>query len=437
MKSIRNIRILSSLGLVAILSLQVIWLLNTYILVRNDIMKVSSEVLKESFNKEIELRVDRSPKGTQIIGGSTNDSIPHLAYFNDGLEKIGMELSLNDMDSITSSLLCKKYDITCTYMICLIDMKTGKELQKSKPLELSSYKVIKTSPFPIKADLSQGVQLVLLDPHWTIFKRMGLLIVATALMMIMVITCIIYQIKIIIRQDKIAKMRQDFSYAMIHDMKTPLSSITSCAGFLRSGKMDDNPVLKEKFFKIIDDEAGHLISLTNKVLTISKLESHKLEMNKTKFLLEPMITDLIEKFSTKSAKQVHFITDLQAEEVYADAEYMMEAISNLIDNAIKYSQESVEIKISSLTNATYTLIKVHDNGIGISEKDQKMIFEKFERASAFKRSRLGKVAGFGLGLNYVYQVMEAHEGNVTVNSIEKEFSEFTLYVPIKNELATV
>lgn len=437
MKNIRNIRILSSLGLVAILTLQVIWLLNTYMLVRNDIMKESFHALEESLQNEIELRAQHIPNGTQIEGGSSKDSISHLTYFCESLSNIGFDLSLNIMDSISSSILSKKCDITSTYMICLIDMKTEQVLQKSKPLELSSYKVIKTSPFPIKVDLSQGVQLVLLDPHWTIFKRMGLLMVATAIMMIMVITCIIYQIKIIIRQDKIAKMRQDFSYAMIHDMKTPLSSITSCAGFLRSGKMDDNPVLKEKFFKIIDDEAGHLLSLANKVLTISKLESHKLEMNKTKFLLEPMITDLIEKFSTKSAKQVHFITDLQAEEVYADAEYMMEAISNLIDNAIKYSQESVEIKISSLTNATYTLIKVHDNGIGISEKDQKMIFEKFERASAFKRSRLGKVAGFGLGLNYVYQVMEAHEGNVTVNSIEKEFSEFTLYVPIKNELATV
>ena len=74
---------------------------------------------------------------------------------------------------------------------------------------------------------------------------------------------------------------------------------------------------------------------------------------------------------------------------------------------------------------------MHDNGIGISEKDRQYIFEKFERASAFKRSRLGKVAGFGLGLNYVYQVMDAHDGSVTVKSVEKEFSEFTLYVPLK------
>lgn len=425
------------LGLLAVLSLQTVWLLNTYRLVRNSIYEELNLILDDALTESIaDISKLDVPEGSTISSGPINDSIPVNTYFYDGLWKLGVNIPLVCIDSVAANLI-DRANIKSEFILCFVNPRNGEIYEKSKLDDIPFFGGIKSEIIPLRIDRSQGIQLILLTPYWTIFERMGLLMVATALMMIMVITCIIYQIKIIIRQDKIAKMRQDFSYAMIHDMKTPLSSITSCAGFLRSGKMDDNPVLKEKFFKIIDDEAGHLLSLANKVLTISKLESHKLEMNKTKFLLEPMITDLIEKFSTKSAKQVHFITDLQAEEVYADAEYMMEAISNLIDNAIKYSQESVEIKISSLTNATYTLIKVHDNGIGISEKDQKMIFEKFERASAFKRSRLGKVAGFGLGLNYVYQVMEAHEGNVTVNSIEKEFSEFTLYVPIKTEIATV
>lgn len=382
-------------------------------------------------DREVELRIERTPKETQIIGGSTNDSVPHLTYFSESLSKLGLEVSLDDIDSIASSILLRKYDIESTYMICMINMDTREVLQKSKSLDLSFQNIVKSMPFPIRTDLSQGVQLILLNPYWTIFKRMGLLMIATAIMMIMVITCIIYQIKIIIRQDKIAKVREDFSYAMIHDMKTPLSSILACTSLLHSGKTESTPQLKERYFCIIEDETGHLLNLANKVLTISKLESHKLEMAKITFQLKPMVEDLIEKFSAKCAKPLHFTLNLQAEEVHADEEYLKEAISNLIDNAIKYSYQTVDISISSLNNATHTLIKVRDNGIGISEKDVKHIFEKFERASAFKRSRLGKVAGFGLGLNYVYQVMEAHEGSVTVNSIEKEFSEFTLYIPLK------
>ena len=416
MNNVRNIRLFTVLGLIAILTLQAMWLFNTFMLVGNNVIKESSDALEESLNREVELRIDRTPKGTQIVGGSSNDSIPHLTYFSENLSKLGLEISLADIDSIASSIFLKKNSIEETLVICLIDLKTEEVLQKSNPLDLPAWNVVKSIPFPIRTDLSQGVQLVLLNPYWTIFERMGLLMIATAIMMIMVIACIIYQIKIIIRQDKIAKVREDFSYAMIHDMKTPLSSILACTSLLHSGKMDNLPELKEKYFCIVEDESGHLLNLANKELTLSKLESHKLEMAKTVFPLEPMIADLIEKFTVKSAKPVHFTTHLQAKEVCADEEYLKEALSNLIDNAIKYSEESVEIDISSLNNATHTLIKVHDNGIGISEKDRKHIFEKFERASAFKRSRLGKVAGFGLGLNYVYQVMDAHEGSVNLYS---------------------
>lgn len=428
----KHIILFTTLGLIAILSLQTIWLYNTFILVRNNIYGETNNILDEALTEAI---ADFSklgvPEGTTISSGPINDSIPANTYFYDGLWKLGIEVPLCEVDFFAFKLL-KRAGLESEFLSCLADPKSGKIYQKSKVQTIPVWGVIKSDIIPIRTDLSQGIQLVLLNPYWAIFERMGLLMIATAIMMIMVITCIIYQIKIIIRQDKIAKVREDFSYAMIHDMKTPLSSILACTSFLHSGKMESMQ-LKERYFCIIEDETGHLLNLTNKVLTLSKLENHKLEMSRTVFPLEPMIDDLIEKFSTKCTKPLHFTTNLQVKEVCADEEYLKEAISNLIDNAIKYSKESVEIDISSLSNATHTLIKVHDNGIGISEKDRKHIFEKFERASAFKRSRLGKVAGFGLGLNYVYQVMDAHEGSVTVSSVEKEFSEFILYIPKKNE----
>ena len=120
------------------------------------------------------------------------------------------------------------------------------------------------------------------------------------------------------------------------------------------------------------------------------------------------------KVTIKTEKTIHFTTDLKTEKVYADEEFLKEAISNLIDNAIKYSKESVKINISSSSDANHDIINIYDNGIGIPQKDQKKIFEKFERASAIKQTRKGGPSGFGLGLNYVYQVMEAHEGRVYI-----------------------
>ena len=432
---VARIKIIAIVGLIAVLLLQMVWLDNTYSIIKKNIVDDGNRLFEIAIADAASLNFSKLPKGVKVFGAprnSENKHLPESTYLVESFLEYNLETSISHIDSIFRMLLNQK-NIDVELYVNRILTKNNSIIETTRSSPISILGVIKTHMIPFRLDESQSVQALIVNPYWTIFKRMGLLMIATAIMMIMVITCIIYQIKIIIRQDKIAKVREDFSYAMIHDMKTPLSSILACTSLLHSGKMDNLPKLKEKYFCIVEDEGGHLLNLANKVLTLSKLESHKLEIAKTVFPLEPMIADLIEKFTVKSAKPVHFTTHLQAKEVCADEEYLKEALSNLIDNAIKYSEESVAIDISSLSNATHTLIKVHDNGIGISEKDRKHIFEKFERASAFKRSRLGKVAGFGLGLNYVYQVMDAHEGSVTVNSVEKEFSEFILYIPIKTE----
>lgn len=148
-----------------------------------------------------------------------------------------------------------------------------------------------------------------------------------------------------------------------------------------------------------------------------------------------MLEDLIEKYTAKADKPVHFSLHLESEWVYADEEFLKEAIGNLVDNSIKYSGEEVDIQISSLRqDYNFYLIKVRDNGIGIPLKDQSRIFEKYERASAADRSRKGGASGFGLGLNYVFRVAEAHGGKVCVESIEGEYSEFFFFAEWGEEI---
>ena len=194
--------------------------------------------------------------------------------------------------------------------------------------------------------------------------------------------------------NKISQIREDFSYAMVHDMKTPLSTIMMVQDMLESGRLDTRPEIKE-------------VELT------------------------PIIEKLTEKFKAKAQKPVNFIISLQAKTAYADNDYLGEVLSNLIDNAIKYSKESVEINITAEESERYTILKVRDNGMGISEADQKVIFQKYERAAAARRSRKNGASGFGLGLNFVDQVIKAHDGRIFVNSTEGEFTEFTIYLPLE------
>ena len=424
----KYLKIITAISLTSILALQLMWLCNTYILIRNNISEEINQILYTGMEDEAITRLNKTPKGTNIKGEAATDSILEITYLEEGLYNLGYYISIEDVDSIASTLLLE-HKISSDFILNLINPKTGEVLQQSKKGNFCLWNAIHSKEIPIRTDLSQTVQMILVNPHWSIFARMGILLLSTAVMVVFAFIGLFYQIKIIITEREIARLKEDFSYAMIHDMKTPISSAIMCTSRLHSGKLDDKPEIKNHYFTIVENELEHLLALSNKVLTLAKLEQHKLEMNKKEVPLSPMIEDLIEKFTIKTEKTIHFTTDLKTEKVYADEEFLKEAISNLIDNAIKYSKESVKINISSSSDANHDIINIYDNGIGIPQKDQKKIFEKFERASAIKQTRKGGPSGFGLGLNYVYQVMEAHEGRVYINSIEGEFSEFSLLIP--------
>ncbi|MEQ3146820.1 sensor histidine kinase [Phocaeicola coprocola] len=428
-KKILFITILSVVGLVGAMALQMIWIYNSYELIKNDIKNEGYATIEKALEEEGNMRFGQTPKGTRIKSGPTNDTIPPMTYFYEQLSDMGYPMSLHNLDSITAELLTQNR-LGNQYYIDIINLRTGEKINGIGTQKEPSFMAIKPKYFPIRSDYTQVVQLIITNPNKTFLERMGLMLAGTFIIMLLVIVCISYQVRFISRFEKIFQIREDFSYAMIHDMKTPLTSIIMALKFLRSGKLDNRQEMKNKYFDIAENEADHLLTLTNKVLTISKLENYKLEMNKTEVELTPIIEKLTEKFKAKSQKTVNFIIDIKAETAYADAEYLEEVLSNLIDNSIKYSGESVEIRISTARDDRYTVLKVHDNGFGISDKDIHLIFRKNERASAVKRNRRNGASGFGLGLNFVNQVVEAHHGKIFVSSIEGEFTEFTIYLPL-------
>lgn len=432
---IRYIRLITILGLIAIVLLQMVWLCRTYSLLQEDIVNKSYHALQNAVALESVHRLEQMgedpdmPK--EIIGGAIAEEgeiIDQSVYYQDILLNFGYPISFSNLDSIYASKL-KKEEIHTDFVLNRINVKDKSVLQSTDSLWRSNWASVELPVVPVRMDGSEGIQAILLNPYWTIFRRLGLLLIATALMMLFVAACIIYQIRIIARQDRIAKMRKDFSSAMIHDMKTPLSSILMGIRILQSGKLEDKPQKKETHFRIMEEEVEHLLNLTNKVLTISKMETDKLDLNKEKFDITPLLLDLKEKFIAKTKKSVIFAIDVQNKNIWGDKEYLKEAVSNLIDNAIKYSGETVHIDILVRSEGAYTLIRVKDDGFGISHENQKKVFEKFERASATGRSSKGGATGFGLGLNFVQGIIETHQGKVELDSIEGEFSEFTLYIP--------
>ncbi len=244
-----------------------------------------------------------------------------------------------------------------------------------------------------------------------------------------IILSLIDQINYINEQERIKLLREDFSYAMVHDMKSPLTSIIMGTRYLHSGVLEKKPEIKEKYFTIVEDEAQHLLALINRLLTISKLEHGKLDLRKTEVPLGPMIDDIADKYKAKTSKPITVTTALSCPTAFADEEYLKEAISNLVDNATKYSKDEIRIKISSSETVKQVYIKVYDEGIGIAKKELQHIFNRYERATEHEVGKKQNKAGFGIGLNYVLQVINAHGGKVSVKSEKGQWTEFTVSLP--------
>ncbi len=424
------IRSITILGLSIILLVQFVWLANSYNFVRDELKIQSTNMLEQAVMEETFSRLQHLPIGTKVKSRTEEDkgkNLPEFVYMQESLEELKSPIILDSINHIYKQLLLKNnYPSEC--MISISKKDTIVQYIGNKPYSLFS---LQTDKVPLRKDYSIVIQAQFTNPNGLFFGKMGLLLISTTILLIFVVFCIIYQVRIISKMNTISQIREDFSYAMIHDMKTPLSTIMMVQDMLESGRLDNRPEIKNKYMSIAKSETDHLFALTNKILTISKLENHKLEMNKTEVELTPIIEKLTEKFKAKAQKPVNFIISLQAKTAYADNDYVSEVLSNLIDNAIKYSKESVEIHITTEESERYTILKVRDNGLGISEADQKVIFQKYERAAAAKRSRRNGASGFGLGLNFVDQVIKAHEGRIFVNSTEGEFTEFTIYLPLE------
>lgn len=419
----------SIVSAVAVLLLLGVYMWMTYRSVTNDIREKAANQLTWAMFYEGYSRAEVVTKGDTLSLPESRGNLSlasSVEGINDALSlKYHSELSLDTVAMYVDSLLSVAHinrDIT----IQEVD-SSGLVVRQNNDRK-TSWSLL-TRPVSIRRDQSRVIRMALNNPYPELARRLSPLFLLSAFILGFFAVIIVQLLRFITEQEQMAELRNDFSYAMVHDMKSPLSSIIMGAHFLHSGKVDDKPQIKEKYYTIIEDEAEHLLTLVNKLLTISKLENKKLILNKNEIDLVPIIDDLVEKAKAKATKPLKVTTSLEVTQVMADGQYLTEAIANLIDNAVKYSKDEIEISIKTFDTDKNVLLKVRDNGIGISRDEQQVIFDKFGRAAIHERNRKGGVSGFGLGLNYVDQVMRAHGGKVAVSSEKEKFSEFTLYIP--------
>ncbi len=221
---------------------------------------------------------------------------------------------------------------------------------------------------------------------------------------------------------------------MTHEFKTPISTISLAGEVLSDESIEKTPASVEKYLKIIKDENKRLAGLVENVLQAAVLDKGQMKFKVQECDIHQIINDVIQSLNLQiQNKGAVITTELNAQRysLFADRMHLGNIIYNLIDNALKYSKETPQIKISTYSDQGGISISFQDNGIGIRKEDQKKIFETFYRVPT---GNIHTVKGFGLGLSYVKAVVEKHTGHVEVESEPGVGSTFLVYLPFINTL---
>ena len=231
------------------------------------------------------------------------------------------------------------------------------------------------------------------------------------------------------RQKKMSEIRQDFMNNITHELKTPISTISLASQMLADKSISNQHKNMDNLAKIVLDESNRLRTLVDKVLEISLFEKSKIKLNPTKQDIHDLLDNMSENYSLRIDNAKGRIEkDYKAVSSYAkiDEIHFPNAISNLLDNAIKYSKGPPIIKIGTYNDNDGICITVADNGIGMSKDNLKRIYDRFYRIPS---GDVHDVKGYGLGLSYLKMVVEEHNGDIKVESQLNKGTKFTIFIP--------
>ena len=213
-----------------------------------------------------------------------------------------------------------------------------------------------------------------------------------------------------------ARMKLEFLTIMTHQIRAPFANLRWVIDLLLSKKVGSFGEKQEEYFKILRENSQRLEELINKIITVSKIEQGKLPLRKEVFSLNELIEKVIlefKPFTEASNVEVKFEAQEDLPKILGDASQVREVIENFVDNAIKYTKEKGEVKISLLEKEKGIYFEVKDSGVGIPKEDQGYIFRKFFRSKSAIRYQ---TQGSGLGLFIAKSIIEAHQGKIGINT---------------------
>jgi two-component system, OmpR family, phosphate regulon sensor histidine kinase PhoR len=281
-------------------------------------------------------------------------------------------------------------------------------------------------------NLSAEEQLIIIVPNQEkiIWAEMLWFIIGAILFTIIITTAFFITLRTLLKQKKLSEIKSDFINNMTHEFKTPLATISLAVDALKNDKVKENPEKAHYFTSIIKEENKRMNKQVETILQAALLDKQEVQLNLKKLPAHTLINSALNNITLQvEEKGGKLEVQLNAEKdlIMADEVHFTNLINNLLDNAVKYSKENLQIKLTTSNTASNIRIKIEDNGIGMNKETLNRIFEKFYRAHT---GNIHNVKGFGLGLSYVKTMVDAHHGTIKAESVLGKGSAFIITIPL-------
>ncbi|MDO9633452.1 MAG: HAMP domain-containing sensor histidine kinase [Paludibacter sp.] len=448
--STKNITYLAIVSIVLILLTQSYLVFDYFQTVRFALTRETEAILKEAFRTDLNQRNFlykqlNEPDTTRV--NSAEDNSDDFVDFDMGA--IGVEeqegllnkfdlvmhafisrivpININNLDSIIGKSLQNR-NINSQYYVQIINPQNEEVLENSKDLSKQSFLVIPSELYLIDLENKQALKLILVNPFSEILKRMGLMILGSIVFSIILMFAFQFLIKILAKQKKLVKFKNEFLSNIAHELKRPVASLIVNLDCLKEPDFFNNEGMKDMMLNNSINSLTELNGTISMIVGLAKVEEGLLMLNKLPVNLVKLMDDLTRRFISSPSKKVKINTEYDEKEVIITADGLMltQCFANLIDNSIKYSKTEVTIDISLKTHTNTIELNFQDTGIGIPADKIDNIFEKYSRVD-----NNAKVNGFGIGLNYVKTIIEKHSGNISVSSELGKGSNFKIILPKK------
>ena len=374
----------------------------------------------------------------QIEDGATAGVVEgHRSLFNENLLRKALEnLEINEYRSIEERLKPEEIDSLLKYNLheagIDLDFNWGVIYQDGDSTGLTNDSTaidrLISSPYKLKLfqfdPFSRKTEMALFFPDQTTFlwTRASHLIIPTILLMAIIIWCFVYTIRTVFNQKRFSNLLVDFINNMTHEFKTPISTVQLAVEAIRRDDVIKDQTKVRQFSQMILNENQRMKQQTDKILQMAVLEEGDYEIKITDVDLHRVISDAVNAMKLQvENRQGTLAMSLQADpcRLHADQVHLANIIHNLLDNANKYSLEQPHIEIRTANTPEGLVVEVSDNGIGMKPEDAKMACDKYFRVPS---GNIHNVKGFGLGLSYVRLMMQAHGGQI---SLESEYTKGT------------